>query len=185
MAVGRSGEQQTSEPEENSMGPACAILLRPGSEDATADAVERLIGKAGYERDNDLFWIADSVAIGGRYQGEGRPFVADIEPGDVEQPHLDQIEAAFGFHPERELGIGAMCNQKEDHWLLAEVAAYLAAELAGVVDVGGILSLPDDHPGQIIILEYETVRSEILGSMVLDSEALWEWSRRPDCRMIK
>jgi hypothetical protein len=70
-----------------------------------------------------------------------------------------------------------MCKQEEDHLLLAEVAAWLAADVDGVVAVGGMLRLPQNHPGRI-----ETLRS---CSMVLDSEALWAWSRCNECRMIK
>jgi hypothetical protein len=135
----------------------------------------------GNERDPScLFWVSTTLVIGGGYEGEGRPFVCGFEPWCHEKTAVDAMAAGFGFRPVYALGVGAMCKQPEDHWLLGELSAWLAEQLHRVVCAGGPLGLPPTLPGRVVALRVGPATVD-----VLDAVAMRGWLACPAFHMIK
>jgi hypothetical protein len=143
--------------------------------------IEALIVAVGNERHPDgLFWVSTTRAIGGGYEGESRPFVVDFEPWYRETLEVETLAAGFGLQVAHQLGVGAMCKQKEDHRLLGEVAAWLAEHLGGIACAGGRLALPPTLLGRVVGLPVGSPTVHLL-----DAAAMRSWLTCPDFHMIK
>src|SRR5262245_29270693 len=100
-------------------GPSCAVLISDEARPRAEAVIEALIVAIGNERHPDgTFWVNTTRAIGGEYDGESRPVVAEFEPWCLEPGEAEALAAAFGFLPIHQLGVGAMCKQVEDHRVL-------------------------------------------------------------------
>lgn len=131
----------------------------------------------------DDFWISDTTGIGGRYQGEGRPFFFELHAlpfYDLEADELEGVAAAFGRGFQTAVTVAAMCNDVDDHRVLAELCLHLATGATGVVDYGGLLPrLPSDPStlaGRCVALD---------SCHYSDTEFLEAWMSHPDFRLVK
>lgn len=116
-------------------GPTCSVLC-PTAQRACL-SVDELMELVAAVREGDSFWVQDTRQIGGSYTGEGRPFLLFWEPR--EGGELRSLETKIGWVPEDEIGPAAMCNDPQDHRILAEIAIWLAERQSGIVDLGGEL----------------------------------------------
>jgi hypothetical protein len=162
-------------------GPACSVLhpnlVNP--ESVLREFVE-LIGCAPGSTD---FNVHDTHGIGGIYRGEDRPFVLYSERRDPAED--EQIVQKTGWVPAPEFGLAAMCNQDDDHRILAEMALWLARRLSGHINVGGTLDLPAHLAPHAFSVTYETGSAWESQYMVLDPLALAGWLEFPHFRMVK
>ena len=153
--------------------------------------------------------VTDTSAVGGRYRGEGRPFLFQAQRADLEEPKRFRIRIEFRVEPIWEFVISAMCNGEEDHRILAEMALHFASACGGVVDFCGALIPPQwranptvwegswttiqpdfdvwikSFPGKIVGLPYETARGTWWTTHVCDSTFFHAWLQSPDFHMIK
>jgi hypothetical protein len=83
-------------------------------------------------------------APGGTYddfQLEGRPFIVSLGPSSPQEMTEIDLSQLLGWTPEDRVGFAAMCNDAEDHRLLARLSVELAEEAGGIVDFDGALSI--------------------------------------------
>ncbi len=103
-------------------------------------------------RESNFCHISDSTKFGGRYTGDPRPFVGEIEtysPGDPgTQSSAEEIVAikdAIGADPTHKVVVAAMCNSAVDHRILAEIVRHLAVVHHGLINFD-CLEVPPDAP---------------------------------------
>jgi hypothetical protein len=170
-------------------GPWCGILLPEpltGAEEAT---FESLITAVGNRRGGGAaFWVATTKPIGGSYEGDPRPFDGGLHLNEAVDPDpkvVGLIAGTFGFPcADVMIEVGARYNDPVDHRLLAEVAAWLAEKLGGVISVGGPLPLPVDHPGRHVAVPISVPVGSESTFHVLDATALRAWCKSPHFHMI-
>jgi hypothetical protein len=169
-----------------SMGPACAIYLpRVLTKLERRSFLYDFSVIVGSDRwDGSSFSVFTTMTIGGSYKGKPRTIFAGFHLFDVEKDALGLISATFDYKPESELQVGAGCNDRVDHRVLAEVAAWLAERLGGVIDVGDI-NLPFDHPGRHVKVYYDNGAGSVSSSHVLDATALRAWVKTNHFHMVK
>ena len=162
-------------------GPTCSVLS--SALVTPKDLIDELVALTGSIEGRNDFSVRSTRAIGGLYEGEGRPFIWFMEPRVPEE--LSFITEALGFTPTCDVGLGAMCNQSADHQILAELALWLAERTAGFVDLGGTLSVPVGAPGRIVRVPYDTASGWESEYMVMDRVALRAWLACPTFAMVK
>jgi hypothetical protein len=102
------------------------------------------------------------------------------------------VEVAFGFRPDPwAISLDACGNAPDDHRKLAELAAYLAEQTGGVIDLDRPPWSPKrppwsdkSLPGRVHVLFRDGGRKGAR-KLLLDAGAMRAWSRHPDCRMPK
>lgn len=150
---------------------------------AANSSVDDLILLVGIYRDEELFGVTDTRAVGGSYQGIERPFILCREPRDSEE--IGVIEASLGRELSSEVGLAAMCNGDEDHQILAEIAIWLSERLSGYIDLHGTKKFPANLPGRICLIPYETASGHQAEYAVTDTTALRAWLSCTEFRMVK
>ena len=163
-------------------GPSCSVLASmPCSPERL---IEELVTLTASSREKDWLSIADTRAIGGTYEGEGRPFIWFHESRDADD--LRTIAEILRIEPQQEIGLAAMCSQAVDHQILGEIALWLAEKTAGFVDLGGYEDLiPPGIPGTVARVPYDTAAGWTAECMVLDRTAMHAWLASPAFRMVK
>lgn len=111
-------------------GPSVGILFRTPTLGAVESEVRSLIPSLAADAQGDGFRLGDRPFILGF--GEGYP-------GELEELGETTLPRHLGWMPEGAMWLAAMCNQIEDHRLLAEVCLAIAERLDGIVDYGGVL----------------------------------------------
>jgi hypothetical protein len=158
--------------------------MLPRPLDTTAEmALSEVIAHASSERQGSNFSVCDTRSIGGSYVGSPRPFLFSVEEHQYEEHELAQIQRAVGWAPRLTLTLVAMCNAREDHAILADLAIALSERAGGLIDLGGDLSLPQ-RDGSFAI-SYESVSGQECRFFVVTSEALRRWRDDPAFRMVK
>lgn len=164
-------------------GPTCAILLRHALSADDLALLDRVVASVSGEREGQDFWVTDTQSIGGTYRGEGRPFLYAIESEERDGAELTELTHALGWLPETSIALAAMSNQREDHAILADLAAALAERLDGMIDLGGELQVP---PGDgVAAIEYETISDRKARYLVLSPRALRRWREQSTFAMVK
>lgn len=101
-------------------------------------------------------------------------------------------EEAIGWMPAAELAVSINCNQPRDHKTLAWLCIHIAEKFDGLVDLGGIIPIPDTEErilaglsGSAVQVPYQ-IEDHRWGRVdVVDSEFLRGWIHRPNFHMIK
>lgn len=107
---------------------------------------------------------------------EGRPFIWNLRTADEED--ADRTREAFGFQPAGVVGFAAMCNDPEDHRILAHLCERTARRTGGVIDFNGRLDEPPLYSAVGRVLE-------INAGHVGTPEFLGEWLKNPAFHMVK
>jgi hypothetical protein len=159
------------------MGPTAAVLATRFSEEERSWLVE-FVRAISDEVSGGDFWVSAERFLGS-IPGEARPFIWSHDETMLEQDDADRIASELGFRPSAAIVFGAMCNDPEDHLVLARLCEETARRLQGVIDFLGqlgepLLSLPS--VGKLI---------EINGRHVGTPDFLHEWSKKPRFRMVK
>jgi hypothetical protein len=162
-------------------GPSCTVLHSKTI--AAKSSVDELIRLIGCYRDAESFGVTDTRAVGGSYEGIERPFILYSEQRDSGE--IGVIEASLGQELSGEVGLAAMCNGDEDHQILAEIAIWLSERLAGYIDLEGTKKFPENLPGRICLIPYETASGHQAEYAVIDSTALRAWLSCTEFRMVK
>lgn len=141
--------------------------------------------------DSNFCWISNTTAIGGKYCGEGRPFVGRVcdlcEPNqfpEFTQGHLDAIQIHFGVVCKSSIVVAAMCNQQCDHQVLAEVVASVAQEYKGIVSFGGQIPCEAGGPASLKRIQWSEDGEEAFDCCGTPDAVRW-WLQQPDFHMIK
>src|SRR5687767_15468860 len=101
--------------------------------------------------------IADTRAVGGTFHGRARAIRIDVDD-PLEQnssADLESSKGALGWVPALEIGIASVCHEKVDQQVVAELAAWLATETGGVINLLGYLPLRESWPGRKCVWEVE------------------------------
>ncbi|WP_438038266.1 DUF6368 family protein [Sorangium sp. So ce128] len=139
--------------------------------------------------------IADDVR-GDDFWVDRRPFILTVGP-EYPEAISEVLEAGLpkvlGWSPEDVVSFAAMCNDDEDHRLLARLCIDLAEAEGGVIDFGGSLAiglqldgLQDDkpvrieNPGGVTGVLFVTARSHYGDAALARS-----WLRHASFRMVK
>lgn len=115
----------------------------------------------------------------------GRPFIwgtGEEYPGELSEKDLSRL---IGWQPEDQVTFAAMCNDKVDHRILAELCIEIGHLLEGVVDFGGWLG-DDIAPkiGQMWASPYESVSGPRFSHLGTPEFLAW-WLKQPGFRMVK
>lgn len=142
--------------------------------------------------EGDDFWV------------EERPFLVDF--GQKSTSELDELTQALGnvlgWTPRSSIMLAAMCNDRRDHQLLAQLCLRLASMFDGVVDFGGeLLSepilnrsapttavrvvAPSGLNGRLFAISYMTANGEYATSHLGDAPFLASWINDPRFQMVK
>jgi hypothetical protein len=144
-------------------------------------------------------------ASGGTYddfQLEGRPFIVNLGPSSPREVTEIDLSQLLGWTPEDRVGFAAMCNDVEDHRLLARLSLDLAEEAGGIVDFGGALSIgphiegaspaapmriskPEGLDGVLFATSYKTVRGSFTTAHYGDVAFVRAWLADPRFHMVK
>lgn len=200
-------------------GPVAQILFATTATASWRAILDDTLGSLGPSQEANSIQVVTTRPAGGLYEGTGRPFLIDIddelpwaEPGSLAEAGETRIfyERAFGLCPDSAVTVSAMCNQPEDHRILADIALCLARRLSGIIDMGGLivprhvfLSTPDfwnapwsavqsrvqafteSMPGTAVALAYWTVSGREWAWHTVDAVFLQAWLCHPEFRMIK
>ena len=157
------------------------------------------------------------------YDGIGRPFIlnSDDKYGEWTLPwacedHADcfwtaaSYQQTFGLLPDHRVSFYAMCNSKEDHRILGELVLAVVEQLAGVIDMDGLVlpgsayrhapgrwqapwealkssvqAFNQSMPGIAVAATYETAAGHQWASHTVDATFLRAWMQHPEFHMIK
>jgi hypothetical protein len=168
------------------MGPTVAIWLPRGQNAPTDEnllAVARLLDPSAATTIE--FNIQSTKEIGGSQNDvEGRPFGFNLGDTGFDDDELKAVEKVLGYVPEDAIHAYAYANAKIDHRMLAELAAYFAAQFHGLIDFGGNLGNIAARAGRLFSIPYAA------GSIpptfhVSDLAFLKEWLHDPAFHMVK
>lgn len=169
-------------------GPACGLWIPEGLRERAEIVIAQMvrdIAEAGRDRPHD-FATSDTRRIGGHRYGDSIPMYCNWEKR-LDEDEFDELQVAegFGFRPEPgSYAIGTHVKGDDAHRALAEVAAYLAEQLGGVIDFGTVLPEAIELPGWSLELDYLSIGGWARRT-ALDAEAMRAWSRHPRCWMLK
>lgn len=200
-------------------GPVAQVLFATVATTSWQVVLEEILSPLGSRQEDNSIQVATTRPIGGLYEGPGRPFLIGI--GD-EQPWSETgllveagetrtfYERVFGLYPDMTVTLSAMCNQPEDHHILADIALALVRHLDGVIDMAGLivprhvfLSTPDfwntpwsavqssvqvftaSMPGTAAALAYRTSSGREWAWHTVDATFLQAWLCHPKFHMIK
>ena len=185
--------------------------------------MERYVNAVASSREGDDFWVSRMAAAGWSYDGTGRPFILNLDDkyGEwtlpwVSEDHTDcfwtvaSYQQAFGLSPDHRVHFSAMCNDKEDHRILGELVLAMAEQLAGMIDMGGLVlpwskyrevpggwhaswdalrpsvqAFNQSMPGVAVAATYETAAGRQWASHTVDATFLRAWMQHPEFHMIK
>lgn len=85
--------------------------------------------------------VSNTIRIGGTYIGDERPFVGSIDPWIFDANEFpddaaisDAVRQFTGIEWTHSIVVAAMCNQRQDHRVLCELAIDIAVRIDGVID---------------------------------------------------
>lgn len=103
-----------------------------------------------------------------------------------------RYEHALGWLPVCEVEVSIFCSRPRDHMLLAWLCFELATKFEGMIDLDGMLPLPERHEWQsvgltarVVDVEYDIDSTRQARVQVVDPEFLTWWMRQPNFHMIK
>ena len=169
-------------------GPTCSIFVPEAKQAVVKQIIDKAVKDLATEVVDREFWIQSTEAIGGACNAsENRPFSIHDQRLQLEYSTEEvlRLKKAIGFNPEIEVTVVAYCNRKIDRKILAEITLYLAIELDGAINFGGLLNLKGEAVvGKLWRILYE---SDEKGSTyhVSDPNFLKFWIQCDAITMIK
>ena len=171
-------------------GPICSVLVRLNPDISILTLVYEVIDSIATERSDNSFYV--SSALGSPEKCELRPFGLEFSSITTEYDghaaeELKSIQDKFRFNPDFDITLYAMCNQMEDHIILAQLTLKIAEAVNGIIDFGGLLF---EQKGKLTIgtvyeVDYQTTEGEYSQYHVGDIEFLRNWILDKDFHMIK
>ena len=158
---------------------ACGLWIPFGTRPAAAASVVRLGDLVADQTFARSMWITDTRPIGGRQypSGNGLDFYWE---GDRDVAGAVAVLDGFGWVPDP-CPLALALAKSGDHPLLAEVAAFLAGETGGVIDLCGRLQEAAKLPGRAVEAQlFDTGYRRTY----LDAVAMRAHARNPRCRMF-
>jgi hypothetical protein len=161
-------------------GPVASVLLPSKMSVERVAALRTGISRIADDVQGDDFWV------------DQRPFILTVGPEYPEaiSEILDAgLPEVLGWSPEDVVSFAAMCNDDQDHRLLARLCIDLAEAEGGVIDFGGRLAISpqlDDkpvrveNPGGVTGVLFVTARSHYGDAALARS-----WLRHASFRMVK
>ena len=125
--------------------------------------------------------------IDGRdFSVSGRPFIwSQGEEYDGEFSEFD-YSATLGWRPKDQILLIAMCNQSEDHAILADLCIKVSELIGGLIDFGGTLQLLNRVvSGRLHRIGFESSQGGVGYRHIGDIEFLKDWRSQPEFRMVK
>lgn len=189
-------------------GPSAVVLLRKAW---TAPDVDEFLGWLAISLSPDTgtgWWVLRDP----HRLDQSEPLATGpllIEPSRYESDDDEEtagLTHAIGFTPATEIVFAAAVNGKDDHRLLALLAAATARRYGGFISLDGLLPVPSgttaptpldsEHParsrttimtlsGQWHEIEYRTAWGEVATYHVVDAELLTSWLHHPHFRLAK
>ena len=129
-------------------GPVAKVLFAITATTSWQATLDDILSSMGPYQEANSIQVVTTRPIGGHHEGTGRPFLINIddelpwaEPGTLAEAGATRAfyERAFGLWPDSTVTVSAMCNQSEDHRILAEIALCLAQRLGGIIDICGLI----------------------------------------------
>jgi len=174
-------------------GPTAAILVRAQLTNEHIESVRAIAMSGADAIQGHDFWL------------KGRPFILSVgaqHSGALEGELEGGLELALGWQPEDIISVAAMCNDDEDHRLLAEVCLRLCESFDGIVSFGGRIAVgpvhdsshgsdplrienPSGLPGVLYATSYETAAGSYVTAHFADATFMRAWLTNPGLRMIK
>ena len=116
----------------------------------------------------------------------GHPFSwTQGEEYDGEFSECD-YSTTLGWRTKDQIILIAMCNQSEDHAILADLCIKVSEQIGGLIDFGGILQLSDRAvSGCLHRIEFESSHGGTGYCHIGDIEFLKGWISQPEFRMVK
>lgn len=174
------------------MAGPCACVYLPTSIDASViDAVRNTCASISDTVEGDDFWVTSTISIYGRYTGEGRPFILTVnDASDELGDDVELFEDALGWRPQLAVGFAAMCNQQQDHQILAELCVFVCRRFGGVITMHGDFDLICrnrefrsqffSHSGVATVVYDDDSREHLMSDELLEL-----WMDHPEFRMLK
>jgi hypothetical protein len=156
-------------------GPTAAVLAKDFGEDQRL-WLAAFLRSISEHASGDDFWVS-LLKFQERGSGEGRPFIWSVRTM-ADDEDADRIREAFGFRPAGRIGFAAMCNDPEDHRILAHLCEKTARRTGGVIDFGGRLDEPFSIPAAGRVFD-------VNDGHVCTPEFLGEWLKAPRFHMVK
>lgn len=174
-------------------GPTASVLFARAEPDPVLMVRQARLGCGHNSGEDEEFWI------------DGRPFLATNGP---EYPEM-LVEVAesglprlLGWTPRGVVTFSAMCNDVEDHRLLARLCLAFCEQTEGVVDFGGTLPFGPDLDGLVAVPPSRTANPAGLHGVLFatsyeiatgsfgtmhygDANLLRAWLASPNFHMIK
>ena len=171
-------------------GPTCSVLLRANAGVSTLALAYEVIDSIAIERNDNSFYVRSTQVSPGN--GELRPFGVELssittEYDEHSADELISIQEKFKFSPNHQIALFAMCNQREDHMILAQLTVKIAEAVNGIIDFGGLLFNQKGELtiGKVYEINYQTANGKNLQYHVGDIEFLRNWIFDKDFHMIK
>jgi hypothetical protein len=174
-------------------GPTAAVLFGSKLTDAHRAALRTRLGCGAPSGKYDDFQL------------EERPFILRLGPRSTEEligGDANDLRQVLGWTPEDAVSFAAMCNDREDHRLLARLCVELAEEAGGVIDFDGALSIgprlngaspakpvrvsnPEGLDGVLWATAYKTVSGSFATAHYGDVAFVRAWLADPRFHMVK
>ena len=137
----------------------------------------------------EIAGIIESTAdrVDGRdFAVSGHPFIwSHGEEYDGEFSECD-YSTAVGWRPKDQILLIAMCNQPEDHVILADLCIKISEKIGGLIDFGGTLQLSgSETSGRLHRIGFDSSHGGTGYCHIGDIEFLKGWISQPEFRMVK
>ena len=153
-------------------GPIASVIAREPLSAAQLGSVADFIASKAARVEGDSFWVS------------GRPFIwiaGEEYPGQLSEVDLSEV---IGWQPKGQVILIAMCNDKVDHRILADLCIEVALLLDGIIDFEGWLGDVTPKIGQIWKSTYESVPGTAFSHLGTPEFLRW-WLEQPGFHMIK
>ena len=193
-------------------GPAASVLLHDVLDESQVGTLQTWLGESaefygGADRNDDLslgweFFLKWPTELGAELPGGpclGGIQTYSVDPGKEHSGLAGFTPAdwaryrdALGWMPACELAVRINCKRPRDHKLLGWLCAELATRFDGMVDLGGVLPLPDRREwsrfrlaGRVLSAAYDTHAAKSAQVQIVDAQFLRSWVLQQNFHMIK
>ena len=189
------------------MGPVAIVLLSGFSEERHLQLSNFIKQHTKINEQKPDFWdvhLSEKTLIGKKEIKNLRPFLITFQMQNADLEDLDY--SIIGFKHSFQLELAAMCNDKIDHQLLAELCIVFAKMFDGLINLNGAITPPQNEvKNKLKNYPYVSAEEAIAYSntisginhivrygtdnewfvQIIDVEYLQNWLLHKDFRMIK